>query len=207
MMGLAGRYDVMPSPVDETEVQARLRARMHLESSPAVLTPSDYTRVLAEEKAKALALALVSSLSRHPVLVLGSDTIVADQQDNILEKPRDGDEAVAMLTALAGTSHTVHTGVALYRIRNSDAATSPTVDLVSSFTASAQVRFAPFSSLDIKSYVDTGEPMDKAGAYGIQGIGGQLVESVKGDFFTVRSIRWEQGLTMRLSHPTLVFPR
>jgi septum formation protein len=104
-----------------------------------------------------------------------------------LEKPRDTAEAKIMLTQLSDSEHTVHTGVAIYRVLPSTFLDQQ-VTLVTSFVDTANVRFAPLSSADIDAYIATGEPMDKAGSYGIQGIGGQLVASMEGDFFTVSLI-------------------
>jgi predicted house-cleaning NTP pyrophosphatase (Maf/HAM1 superfamily) len=80
--------------------------------------------------------------------------------------------------------------------------------MTTSFVDTAQVKFASISSTDIEAYVASGEPMDKAGSYGIQGLGGQLIESMTGDFFTVRTndthVKCEKGT---LSHPTLRWMR
>eukprot|EP00547_Thalassionema_nitzschioides_P006306 CAMPEP_0194222258 /NCGR_PEP_ID=MMETSP0156-20130528/32496_1 /TAXON_ID=33649 /ORGANISM="Thalassionema nitzschioides, Strain L26-B" /LENGTH=189 /DNA_ID=CAMNT_0038952969 /DNA_START=157 /DNA_END=726 /DNA_ORIENTATION=+ len=171
MMGLEGKYDVTPSPLDESSLQQRLR-------EAGVPDPIDYTKILAEEKAKALAETLQTVL---PTLVVGSDTIV-DLKGDILEKPKDAGDAVAMLKKLSARSHQVHTGVAIYLV------TQDGVKFVSSFTETANVQFAKLSDADIEAYVKTGEPMDKAGSYGIQGIGGQLVERIEGDYFTVMGL-------------------
>ena len=181
MMGLQGKYTPTPSPLDESALQAKL----------AKETPVDYTRKLAEEKAKALAVDIVKSATR-PVLVLGSDTIV-DLDGKILEKPTDEADAKRMLTSLSGRKHCVHTGVAVYLVpkasgdtTSSSSSAPPT--LMASFTDTAQVCFAKFTESDIDAYIATKEPMDKAGSYGIQGIGGQLVSNVDGDFFTVMGL-------------------
>ena len=171
MMGLKDRYSVQPSPLDESAQQTKLRAeKTH---------PTDYTRILAEEKAKAVAMAL--GATEVPTLVLGSDTIV-DQDDCILEKPKDADDASRMLNQLSGRQHYVHTGVALYLVKGDS------VKLCCSWTEAAVVQFAPLTSDDIEAYIATGEPMDKAGSYGIQGIGGQFVQNIEGDFFTVMGL-------------------
>lgn len=166
MMGLKGLFEATPSPLDETKLQKELVARN--------LSPPEYTRVLAEDKAKALA------ITRQNGLVLGSDTIV-DLDGVILEKPRDASDAKRMLRMLSGVQHSVHTGVALYTVKEGS------VELVRSFTETAKVQFATLSEVDIEAYVASGEPMDKAGAYGIQGMGGQMVSAVNGDFFAVSS--------------------
>ena len=173
MMGLQGRFSATPSPLNETALQEELSRHTD---------PTEYTRILAEEKAKALAESIIHTVSQ-PTLVLGSDTIV-DLDGHILEKPRDAPDAKRMLRALSAVQHQVHTGVALYRVMPGE--TAPV--LTHSFTDTAQVTFAALSDADIDAYVASGEPMDKAGSYGIQGIGGQLVRCVEGDFFAVMGL-------------------
>lgn len=174
MMGLRGRFDVTPSPLNETALQAKL-------VQEKVTNPAEYTRILAEEKARALAeLLLQSSTAEQITLVLGSDTVV-DIDCQILEKPKDQADAKRMLKRLSGAQHSVHTGVALYRVIPGETE----VRLVDSFTEEATVTFSMLSEKTIEAYIATGEPMDKAGSYGIQGVGGQLVQKVDGDFFTV----------------------
>jgi septum formation protein len=172
MMGLKGKYIVCPSPLDESLLQRNLSNE----------DPKVYTRRLAEEKARALAEELSGEVVR-PTLVLGSDTIV-DLEGKILEKPLDAEAAIRMLHLLSGQTHEVHTGVAIFGVMRQP----PFVQMISSFTETAQVQFAVLTDEDISSYVKTGEPMDKAGAYGIQGIGGQLVTNISGDFFTVMGL-------------------
>jgi septum formation protein len=190
MMGLQGKFEVIASPLDESALQVQLRGGQPngvLEGLEVLSDPKDYTRVLAEHKAKALVDQMASDgLLRQPTLVLGSDTIV-ELDGAILEKPRDIEDAKQMLRRLSGNSHAVHTGVALYRFlpSASDASELERVVLVGSFTESAIVRFAALSDSDIDAYIETGEPFGKAGSYGIQGIGGQFVHSVEGDFFAV----------------------
>lgn len=174
MMGLAGRYDATPSPLDESALQVRLAKQS--------FKPIDYTRVLAEEKARALAEVLSKDATYPSTLVLGSDTIVDVDDAGILEKPKSVSDAQVMLRSLSGAWHKVHTGVAIFYVEGTN------LSLVSSFTEEARVKFASLSEEDIKAYVATGEPMDKAGSYGIQGVGGQLVETIEGDFFTVMGL-------------------
>ena len=175
MMGLSDRYTVQPSPLDEKVVQTEL--------SGLGFEPKEYAKVLAERKAAALCDELLKlSQNTGTTLILGSDTIV-DHQGHILEKPTDTKDAYDMLARLSGGWHVVHTGVAVYAI-----AGNGKMDLLFSFTDTAKVKFAPLTQSDIKSYIETGEPMDKAGSYGIQGIGGQMVESLEGDFFTVMGL-------------------
>ena len=109
-------------------------------------------------------------------LVLGADTIVV-VDGSILGKPRDQAEARRMLRTLAGRTHSVFTGIALIDARTE---TRWLLDLVRS-----DVTMAPLSDDEIAGYVATGEPMDKAGAYGIQGLGGRLVQQVAGSYTAV----------------------
>jgi len=106
-------------------------------------------------------------------LVVAADTVV-DVDGTSLGKPRNQADAVAMLTTLSGREHLVHTAFAI-----ADGA-----DVIER-TATTEVRFWPLSQEEIAEYVATGDPMDKAGAYGIQGCGAVLVERIRGDFYTV----------------------
>ena len=108
-------------------------------------------------------------------VVVAADTVV-DVDGVALNKPRDHTEAARMLRTLSGRAHAVHTALALALPRQSE--------LVQD-CATTVVRFYPLSADEIADYVATGEPMDKAGAYGIQGRAAALVESIEGDFYTV----------------------
>ena len=108
--------------------------------------------------------------------VIGSDTIVLCD-GRILGKPRDKKEAEAMLRLLSGRTHEVLTGVCIL----SSQASAPNC----SFTSRTEVTFYTLSDEEIASYLATGEPMDKAGAYGIQGDGALLVKNIRGDYYTV----------------------
>jgi septum formation protein len=187
MMGLAGKYSARPSPLDETATQLKLIQEN--------TSPIEYTQRLAEAKAHALAVEeATSSTTTTPVLYLGSDTIV-ELEGSILEKPKDKADAMTMLRKLSGRQHFVYTGVALYSTHSKKH--SEKVALLASFTATAKVTFVELSEEDIVAYVESGEPMDKAGSYGIQGIGGQFVSEIQGDFFTV------MGLPMNLVSQSL----
>jgi septum formation protein len=107
-------------------------------------------------------------------VVVGADTVVV-LDGRILGKPRDKDEAVSMLTALSGREHRVYTGVTVLGgdVRMQSAAEE------------TAVRFRALTQQEIHSYVETGEPMDKAGAYGVQGLASLFVEGIRGDFFNV----------------------
>ncbi|QQR54905.1 septum formation inhibitor Maf [Candidatus Peregrinibacteria bacterium] len=114
--------------------------------------------------------------TRHPAaVILGVDTVVA-LDGQILGKPANPEEAVKMLQKLQGKTHTVWTGVQLL-----DTTTGKKL----SFEEQTEVDFLPMSDEVIRAYVKTGEPMDKAGAYAIQGLGSVHIRGIRGDFFTV----------------------
>lgn len=111
-------------------------------------------------------------------LILAADTIVVIGGD-VLGKPRDEAHALAMLQRLAGQTHTVYTGVVTLRHVTND---EPVLQMA---LESADVQMAPVEKTELAAYVATGEPMDKAGAYGIQGLGGRLVQRVIGSYTCV----------------------
>lgn len=132
-------------------------------------TPRAHCERLARGKVAALG-------AEHEVVTIGSDTIVVVDGD-VLGKPRDRAHAAEMLRRLSGREHTVMTGVAVgWRGR------------VASGVEEVGVKFRPLGDDDIERYIDTGEPMDKAGAYGIQGYGATIVERVDGDYFAVMGL-------------------
>ena len=111
---------------------------------------------------------------RQPeLLVIGADTVVCCE-GKILGKPNSREAAAEMLTALQGRSHEVYTGVTLY-------SQSETV----TFFECTQVEFYPMTEVEISEYIDSKEPMDKAGAYGIQGLGARFVKGIRGDYNNV----------------------
>lgn len=123
----------------------------------------DLVETLSREKAR-----WVARQQTPDTLVIGADTVVV-LDGAILGKPRDGAEAQAMLAALSGRDHQVFTGVTLCQ-----------GDRILTQAEETQVTFRPLTGQEIRQYVSTGEPMDKAGAYGIQGLGGLLVEGIRG---------------------------
>lgn len=128
----------------------------------------EHTRRLAEEKTRAVA-------ARRPGrLVLGGDTVVV-RDGMILGKPRDAEHAVAMLLSLAARSHQVVSALAL----------AEPDGCLHAAVSTTRVWLRSFGADEARAYVATGEPMDKAGAYAIQGVGAVLVEAVEGDYFTV----------------------
>lgn len=130
--------------------------------------PAPHVERLARAKAEVVS-------RRNPgVLVLGGDTVVVSQ-GSILGKPRDADHALAMLMELSGRSHDVLSGLALLKAGVA----------VASGIRATTVHFRRFDPQTARDYVATGEPMDKAGGYGIQGLGSALVERIEGDHSNV----------------------
>ena len=132
--------------------------------------PAAYTERLAREKA------LTLSVEHPDALTVAADTIVV-VDGLILGKPRDPDDARRMLAMLSGRTHTVFTAVAVGR--GSD---------VVSAVEDVAVTFRPLDARTIDAYIATGEPMDKAGSYGIQGYGATIVERIDGDYFAVMGL-------------------
>jgi septum formation protein len=134
--------------------------------------PEGYACRLAREKALAV------SIQSPDRLILGADTVVV-VNGLILGKPRDSDDAIRMLRLLSGRRHDVITGVALVA---PDGASGTRVDSRAETTA---VEFAPLSDGEIEWYVASGEPMDKAGGYAIQGLASRFVTRVEGSYSNV----------------------
>ena len=141
------------------------------EQADPTLPAGRLVKALAQQKAREVA-------ARVPpdAIVIAADTVVAIDGE-ILGKPHSPAEAAEMLQKLSGRQHTVCTGVA---VRQND------VELVEG--ESAQVRFRPLSPQEIAAYIATGEPMDKAGAYGVQGYGCLFVEGIVGDYYNVMGL-------------------
>ena len=132
------------------------------------LEARELVATLSREKARWIAQRLDGE-----ALVIGADTVVV--RDGVaLGKPRDAEDAVAMLLSLSGRDHQVCTGV-----------TVCLGDRVLTQVEETQVTFRALTEAEIRQYVSTGEPMDKAGAYGIQGLGGLLVSGIRGDYSNV----------------------
>ena len=146
---------VCPQDVDETPLPGE---------HPAALV-----KRLAHLKAHACADAL-----DHDELVVAADTIVWEEDGDVLGKPADADEARAMLRTLSGRAHHVSTGVCLVEGQRER-----------SFVDTTDVRFFDLTDAEIDAYVATGDPLDKAGAYGYQSLGCTLVEGIRGDYYNV----------------------
>ena len=161
------RFEVLPADVDE-----ELRA-------------GEPPRALVERLAAEKAAAVQRRLPKEPRrLVLGSDTVVV-LDGEILGKPRDAEDAVAMLRRLAGRTHSVWTGVAVLA---TDAAT-PSVRSLES-----RVTLRPAAEAELRAYVAGGEPLDKAGAYALQGEGRRFVTRVEGSESNVIGLPLEETL-------------
>jgi septum formation protein len=152
--------------------------------------PRDHAERLAREKAVAI--------DGSDTVTIGSDTIVV-VDGQVLGKPRDRAHAAEMLRQLSGRSHIVMTGVAA-RWRG----------VLASGLEEVDVTFRQLSDDEIERYIDTGEPMDKAGAYGIQGFGATIVDRVDGDYFAVmglplnRLVRLLRSLGLRYDFGALI---
>ncbi len=148
-------FEVVPQKVDE--------------AYRAEEGPEEYVQRLALEKAQAV------MEQGYNGLILGADTVVV-LDGKVIGKPRDKDDAFSMIKRLAGRIHMVYTGVALYE---------PKQDIEIVDCAQTMVKMSALKNHEAENYIKTREPLDKAGAYGIQGIGGSLIEEVKGCYFNV----------------------
>jgi septum formation protein len=149
-------FDVMPSDIPEQRAEDE--------------TPEEYVARLSREKARTIA-------TRHPDRwVLAADTTVV-LDDDVLEKPADKADARRMLGQISDKAHIVFTGVTLTRIG------PPAYH--DTHVCRTEVRMLPLTDRDISWYVDTGEPLDKAGAYAAQGLGGMFIDSIHGSFTNV----------------------
>lgn len=133
-------------------------------------TPRRHAERLAREKAKAIA------TGDPHVITIAADTIVVINR-KVLGKPANHAEAARMLAMLSGREHTVITAVAVSRD-----------ETLRSALEEVRVKFRRLSKKEIDAYIATGEPMDKAGAYGIQGFGATIVERIEGDYFAVMGL-------------------
>ncbi|WP_251448642.1 Maf family protein [Vermiculatibacterium agrestimuris] len=140
----------------------------HMERS---LAPGQLVEAISREKAAACA-----ALEGPEPLIIAADTVVA-WNDQVLGKPADPADACRMLRALSGQTHTVFTG---FTVRRGEGAVTR--------SERTEVTFRALTEAEISAYVRTGEPMDKAGAYGIQGLGSLLVEGIRGDYFNVMGL-------------------
>lgn len=142
-------------------------------------SPEKLVEVLSRQKAEAVFSMLPP---QEAVLVIGADTVVA-KSGSVLGKPENKEDAVKMLTELSGQEHQVYTGVTLlYRPEGTD---GPAKVQRKTFHEMTKVRFFSLTEEEIEAYVETGDPMDKAGAYGIQGFFARYVQGIEGDYNNV----------------------
>ncbi len=164
--GSPRRRELLSLITDEFEILVSGCDEFVPEGTPAEKVPA----ILAEQKALAVA------KLRPEDTVIGSDTVVV-LNNEIFGKPKDKSHAHTMLKALSGKKHFVYTGVAVAEKGE-----------VRSFVQKTEVEFYELSDETIEKYIATGEPMDKAGAYGIQGKGSVLVKGIVGDYFNVMGL-------------------
>ena len=145
------------------------------ESYPPMMHPHEAVRFIAEKKARAVAEARAAA-GEEKAVIIASDTLV--EVDGVpLGKPKDEADAARMLNLLSGRHHNVHTGVCVIYGKQMLSAVDTT-----------DVFFLPLDAKDIRDYIATGEPMDKAGAYGIQGFGSLFIERIEGDYYGVMGL-------------------
>lgn len=167
---LASQSPRRRSLLEQLGVEFRVQVSPAEETLNESKSPSEMVESLARHKVRPVA-------TTHPTaLVLAADTLVA-HNGTILGKPESSQEAQKMLRRLSGTTHRVYTGIALQHEKSGQDAST---------VASTQVTFASLTDVEIRAYVETGAPMDKAGGYGIQDHTGPLfVKQIKGDYYNV----------------------
>lgn len=141
------------------------------ENAPAGLSPEELVMCLASQKARE-----VAAKCGDEDVVIAADTVVW-HRGRVYGKPHSREEAIAMLRSLSGEKHQVFTGISVIRGGHEEKQSEM-----------SYVRFRGLSDEEISAYVDTGEPMDKAGAYGAQGKAALFVEGIEGDFFNVMGL-------------------
>jgi septum formation protein len=167
-------FEVLPTTIDESRKPGEL--------------PATLVERLACEKATVAAKQIQGT-----ALILGADTIVVVNEEAI-GKPRDADDAAAMLRALSGREHRVLTGITLLRLPEHAMLTA---------VEQTKVSFSLLTEQDITGYIATGEPFGKAGAYAIQGHGGRFVQRIEGDYWNVVGLPLSrfQKLILEIAQP------
>jgi septum formation protein len=152
------------------------------EPVPNGAPPAEFAATSARCKARAVHRLLAAAEPPHPPrLIVGADTVVCRGRA-LLGKPSDARAAEAMLASLAGRTHRVYTGVCVVAADGSEHTDA----------ATTSVRMRPLSSAEIAAYVASGEPLDKAGAYGIQGLGARFIERIDGCYYNVVGLPLER---------------
>ncbi len=160
------RKEILSMIIDDFEIVQPVGEEL----VPIGMAPSDVAVYLAEQKANE-----VFAANREHV-VIAADTVV-ELDGSIFGKPHHKEESITHLQSLSGRIHRVHTGVCIAANNN-----------MHSFCATAEVAFDELSRQEIEEYVATGEPVDKAGSYAIQGLGGRFVKEIVGDYYTVMGL-------------------
>ena len=159
-------FTVLPSRFDEESIQRE------------GMTPCEIVCTLSREKAREVFERYRAENPQEEICVIGGDTIVISPDGEVMGKPSSRADAARMLRQLSGCTHQVMTAVTVM-------AQSVGQTLERVFLVQTDVTFYPLSDHEIERYLDTGEPFDKAGSYGIQGYGGLLVERIAGDYNNV----------------------
>ena len=154
---LTSNFEIMVSDFEESEVSFSGNC-------------GDYVMTLAKGKAMD-----VCSKVKKPAAIIGCDTIVY-LKGKVLGKPKDSTEAFQMLSDLSDNTHEVYTGIAVINTETQE---------INTEYVCTEVKFSKLSEKEIKSYIETGEPFDKAGAYGIQGTASIFIEEIKGCYYSV----------------------
>ena len=175
----------MTAPLILASASPRRRVDFVVEAStvPEVPYPAEAAAAFAQRAAREKAVEVASRHARR--FVLGADTVVA-LGTTIFGKPADRNQARAMLAALSGRTHVVITGVALV-----DPAAA-----IEEIVVESQVEFRALLAAEIETYLDSGEPFDKAGAYAVQGLGGQFVVAVRGSRSNVIGLPMEATMAL-----------
>lgn len=159
-------FTVLPSRFDEESIQRE------------GMTPCEIVCTLSREKAREVFERYRAENPQEEICVIGGDTIVISPDGEVMGKPSSRADAARMLKQLSGCTHQVMTAVTVM-------AQSVGQTLERVFPVQTDVTFYPLNDHEIERYLDTGEPFDKAGSYGIQGYGGLLVERIAGDYNNV----------------------
>lgn len=165
---IVNNFDVVVSDFDESKVEFNGICE-------------EYVKELAKQKALS-----VSKLINKEAIIIGCDTVVS-YKNCVLGKPKDKAEAFYMLKTLSGNIHQVYSGVAIYNTLSKKIC----LDCVCT-----NVKFSQITEEEIEKYIATGEPMDKAGSYGIQGYGGIFVEKINGCYYNVVGLPLNKLITM-----------
>lgn len=176
LAALGARFDILATDAEEDNATPPAEV---LAALPVLDLPlAEHPALRAWRKAHAAA------VHAGDAVVLGADTVVV-LDGEVLNKPANAGHACAMLARLAGRRHIVYTGVCVLRASRQEAPGPPPAPPLQLAVAAAEVLFRPLSDGEIAGYVATGEPLDKAGAYGLQGAGGDFVREVRGSYTAV----------------------